>query len=357
MEKSRNRLSLQERIVIETLIKENRSKTYIANQLGRNRSSISREINNWIKKPSDKYDANLAHWYAKEINNNKRCQDKINTYPRLKIFVYKSLLKGTTPELIAGQIKIKYPNDPVMSISHEAIYQHIYRHRQSNIAKKLIKLLPYHHHKRKNKRKFNKKRTTIKDQVSIDLRPKHIQQRQEVGHWEGDLMIGVGQKSAIATLVERKTRYTIVMKIKDRKSKTVTKEFASSLNNLNKIFRKSMTYDNGVEMANHKWLANQTGINIYFAHPYSSWERGTNENTNGLIRRFFPKGTDFNKISLKQLKDAQNNLNDRPRKVLGYKTPNEKMNEEIVVFEQDIGQINYNEIFAKTYSEKTTRFN
>lgn len=357
MEKSRNRLSLQERIVIETLIKENRSKTYIANQLGRNRSSISREINNWIKKPSDKYDANLAHWYAKEINNNKRCQDKINTYPRLKIFVYKSLLKGTTPELIAGQIKIKYPNDPVMSISHEAIYQHIYRHRQSNIAKKLIKLLPYHHHKRKSKRKFNKKRTRIKDQVSIDLRPKHIQQRQEVGHWEGDLMIGVGQKSAIATLVERKTRYTIVMKIKDRKSKTVTKEFASSLNNLNKIFRKSMTYDNGVEMANHKWLANQTGINIYFAHPYSSWERGTNENTNGLIRRFFPKGTDFNKISLKQLKEAQNNLNDRPRKVLGYKTPNEKMNEEIVVFEQDIGQINYNEIFAKTYSEKTTRFN
>jgi IS30 family transposase len=118
-----------------------------------------------------------------------------------------------------------------------------------------------------------------------------------------------------------------------------------------------MTYDNGVEMANHKWLANKTGINIYFAHPYSSWERGTNENTNGLIRRFFPKGTDFNKISLKQLKDAQNNLNNRPRKVLGYKTPNEKMNEEIGVFEQDIGLKIYNEIFAKTYPENTTRFN
>ena len=142
MEKSRKRLTLKERIIIETLLKENKPKIYIAIQLNRNRSSITREINNWIKKPSDKYDAHLAHWYAREINNNKRCQDKINTYPRLKIFVYKGLLIGTTPELIAGQIKIKYPNDPVMSISYEAIYQHIYRHRQSYLAKKLIKLFP-----------------------------------------------------------------------------------------------------------------------------------------------------------------------------------------------------------------------
>jgi len=357
MEKSRKRLTLKERIVIETLLKENKSKTYIANQLDRNRSSIGREINNWIRKPSDKYDANLAHWYAREINNNKRCQDKINTYPRLKIFVYRGLLKGTTPELIAGQIKIKYPNDPVMTISYEAIYQHIYRHRQSYLAKKLIKLLPYHHHKRRNKRKFNKNTTRIKDQVSIDNRPEHIEQRLEVGHWEGDLMIGVGQKSAIATLVERKTRYTIVMKIQNRKSKTVTKEFANSLNSLSKVFRKSMTYDNGIEMANHKWLANQTGINIYFAHPYSSWERGTNENTNGLIRRFFPKGTDFNKITLKQLKEAQNNLNDRPRKVLGYKTPNEKMNDEIINYADDVGGLISGITFAKSYSENKALFN
>jgi IS30 family transposase len=357
MEKSRKRLTLKERIVIETLLKENKSKTYIANQLDRNRSSIGREINNWIRKPSDKYDAHLSHWYAREINNNKRCQDKINTYPRLKIFVYRGLLKGTTPELIAGQIKIKYPNDPVMTISYEAIYQHIYRHRQSYLAKKLIKLLPYHHHKRRNKRKFNKNTTRIKDQVSIDNRPEHIEQRLEVGHWEGDLMIGVGQKSAIATLVERKTRYTIVMKIQNRKSKTVTKEFANSLNSISKVFRKSMTYDNGIEMANHKWLANQTGINIYFAHPYSSWERGTNENTNGLIRRFFPKGTDFNKITLKQLKEAQNNLNDRPRKVLGYKTPNEKMNDEIINYADDVGGLISGITVAKSYSENKALFN
>lgn len=329
MEKSRKRLTLNERIVIETLLHENKSKSYIANQLNRSRSSITREINNWVKKPSDKYNAELAHWCAKETYLNKRNLDKINTHKRLKLFVYKGLLNKLSPEQIAGRIKILYPNDPVMSISHEAIYQHIYKHRQSYLGKKLIKLLPYHHHKRRDKRKFSKNRVRIKDQVSIDSRPQHIQLREEVGHWEGDLMIGVGQKSAIATVVERKTRYTFIMKIDNRKSKTVTKAFAKSLNTLPKNIRKSMTYDNGIEMANHKWLTNNTGIDIYFAHPYSSWERGTNENTNGLIRRFFPKGTDFNSITIKQLKDAEYSLNNRPRKVLGYKTPNEKLSEEI----------------------------
>ena len=329
MEKSRKRLTLNERIVIETLLKENKTKSYIATQLNRSRSSITREINNWVKKPSDKYNAQLAHWYAKETYLNKRNLDKINTHKKLKLFVYKGLLNKLSPEQIAGRIKTEYPNDPVMAISYEAIYQHIYRHRQSYLGKKLIKLLPYHHHKRRDKRKFSKNRVRIKDQVSIDNRPKHIELREEIGHWEGDLMIGVGQKSAIATVVERKTRYTFIMKIDNRKSKTVTKAFANSLNTLPKNIRKSMTYDNGIEMANHKWLSNNTGMDIYFAHPYSSWERGTNENTNGLIRRFFPKGTDFNNITLKQLKDAQYNLNNRPRKVLGYKTPTEKMTEEM----------------------------
>ena len=216
-----------------------------------------------------------------------------------------------------------------MSISHEAIYQHIYKHRQSYLGKKLIKLLPYHHHKRREKRKFGKNRVRIKDQVNISQRPKHVELRIEVGHWEGDLMIGTGQKSAIGTIVERKTRFTFIVKIENRKSKTVTQQFAKLLNTLPKYIRKTMTYDNGIEMANHKWLSNNTGMDIYFANPYSSWERGTNENTNGLIRRFFPKGTDFNKITIEQLKQAQYALNNRPRKILGYKTPNEIMNQEI----------------------------
>ena len=329
MEKLRRRLNLNERIVIETLLNENRSKSYIAIQLKRNRSTITREVNNWIKKPSDKYNATIAHFFAKEEYLNKRNLDKINTHKRLKSFVYRGLLSGFSPEQIAGRIKIVYPNDTTMSISHEAIYQHIYKHRQSYLGKKLIKLLPYHHHKRREKRKFGKNRVRIKDQVNISQRPKHVELRIEVGHWEGDLMIGTGQKSAIGTIVERKTRYTFIVKIENRKSKTVTQQFAKLLNKLPKYIRKTMTYDNGIEMANHKWLSNNTGMDVYFANPYSSWERGTNENTNGLIRRFFPKGTDFNKITIEQLKQAQFALNNRPRKILGYKTPNEIMNQEI----------------------------
>jgi IS30 family transposase len=329
MEKTRKRLTLNERVIIETLLGEKRTKSYIATKLNRSRSTISREINNWVAKPTDKYRAQLAHWCAKDDYLNKRNLDKINTYKRLKIFVYKGLLNKLSPEQIAGRIKQLYPNDKMMSISYEAIYQHIYRHRQSRLGKKLIALLPYHHSKRRYKRKFTKNRIRIKDQVSIDDRPKHIELRQEIGHWEGDLMIGVGQKSAIATVVERKSRYTFIIKIENRKSKTVTAAFAKSLKKLPENIRKSMTYDNGLEMANHKWFTNNTGMNVYFAHPYSSWERGTNENTNGLIRRFFPKGTDFNNITLEQLNEAQNSLNNRPRKVLGYLTPNEIMEQEI----------------------------
>jgi len=329
MKKTYKRITLNERIIIETLLHEKKSKSYIAVHLNRSRSTVNNELKKWIVKPTDIYSAQLAHWYATTINSNKRTQDKINTYKSLKIYVYRGLLNGYSPDQIAGSIKLLYPNDPIMSISYEAIYQHIYRHRQSILGKKLIKLLPYHHHKRRENRKFGKDRIRIKNQVSIEQRPGHIQLREEVGHWEGDLMIGVGQKSAIATNVERKTRYTFIMKIDNRKSKTVTKAFANTLNTLPEHIRKSMTYDNGMEMANHQWLTDKTGIDIYFAHPYSSWERGTNENTNGLIRRFFPKGTDFNTITIKQLKQAQDRLNNRPRKVLGYKTPNQMMEQEI----------------------------
>jgi transposase, IS30 family len=329
MKRKYKRLTYNERIIIQTLLKENKSKNYIALQLNRNRSTITNEVNPWTLKPTDSYNAELAHWYALETNKSKRAEDKINSHPKLKMFVYRSLLKGTSPELMAGQIKLLYPNDPVMSISYESIYKHIYRHRQTSLGRKLIKLLPYHHHKRRDKRKFGKKRNRIKDQVSIDQRPAYIQLRHEAGHLEGDLMIGVGQKSAIGTIVDRKTRFLIIVKIENRKSKTVTQEFALQLNKQPQYLRKTMTYDNGLEMANHKWLTQNTGMDIYFAHPYSSWERGTNENTNGLIRRFLPRGTDFNKISLERLKQIENNLNNRPRKVLGFKTPDEARNDEI----------------------------
>lgn len=322
------RLSYSERVRIQTLLEENRSRIYIAQILKRNRSTITRELNKWIKKPSDKYKADLAHFCAEDDNLNKRNLDKISSNNCLKMYVYRKLLSRYSPEQIAGRIKLDYPNNLIMRISHEAIYTHIYNFRQGKMRRKLISLLHYSKSKRKSRKGLKTNRQRIKEANSIEDRPNHIEDRKEVGHWEGDLIIGAKQSSAIGTLVERKTRFVFIVKLKNRKSKTVTKAFRKSINRLETRLRKTLTYDNGMEMANHKWFTKHTGAQVYFAHPYSSWERGSNENTNGLIRRYFPKNTDFNKISENQLKEVQNILNNRPRKVLGFYTANEKMNEE-----------------------------
>lgn len=331
--KKYKRLALKERVVIETLLQENKTKSYIAKALNRSRSTISRELNKW----DGDYSADLANWCAKEDYLNKRNRDKINTYNRLKIFVYRGLLSGWSPEQISGRLKLNYPNDPIMSISYEAIYTHIYAHRQARLNRKLIALLPYQKTQRRRANIKSKRGVKIKNQTSIDDRPKHIDKREEIGHWEGDLVIGKGQKSAIGTLVERKARFTFIIKLKNRKSATVRKGFVKEFNQIDTLFTKTLTYDNGTEMAEHKQFSNHTGMPVYFAHPYSSWERGTNENTNGLIRRFFPKRTNFNNVTEKQLKIVQEKLNNRPRKVLGYRTPNE-------VFQSELLNLNFKKI-------------
>jgi len=321
------RLTFQERVIIETLLNQKKKKAHIAKQLNRSRSTIVREVNPWGTKPGS-YNAELANWCAVNDYENKRNVDKISTYPKLKSYVYRMLEKKWSPEQIAGRIKIKYPGDKIMSISHEAIYLHIYRQPQGKENKRLIALLTYHKSRRRSSKQVNRSKGKIKGAISIDLRPQHIQDRTQAGHWEGDLMIGANQASAIATLVERKTRFVYIIKLNDRKSETVTTAFKNYLNKLDPTLKRTMTYDNGLEMANHQWLTEQTGTDIYFAHPYSSWERGTNENTNGLIRRFLPKKTDFNLVSQPELNHIQNQLNYRPRKILQYQTPNEaRLNE------------------------------
>lgn len=321
--KKYKRLSLKERVIIQTLLEEKKSRCFIAKKLGRSRSTITRELHKWLGDSEGKYDASLAQWNAEDDYLNKRNRDKINSNKRLKMYVYRGLLKDWSPEQIAGRIKQDYPLDDAMRISYEAIYCHIYAHRQAQLNKKLIKLLPYQKSQRRRVNVKTKRGSKIKDQVSIDQRPKYIENREEIGHWEGDLVIGKGQKSAIGTIVERTSRYTCIVKISSRKSAVVRKQFVKAFSSFQQNIAKTMTYDNGVEMAQHKTFTKQTGIQVYFAHPYASWERGTNENTNGLIRRYFPKGTDFNIISEQQLKQVQMKLNNRPRKVLNYKTPME----------------------------------
>ena len=327
--KKHRRLTLKERVQIETLLNENRSKAYIAKRLKRSRSTITREVNKLVVSSNDKYDAHLSHWCAKDDYLNKRNIDKISKHKPLKHFVYKGLLSEWTPEQISGRIKKLYPNNPIMSISHEAIYRHIYNRPQASLNKKLIKLLVRKKTRRRPPKKRRRTGSKIINQVSIDNRPKHIEDRIEIGHWEGDLIIGKNHKSAIGTLVERKARYTIIIKLNSKKADEVAKMFSLKINQLNKVFKKSMTYDNGIEMARHEKITQNTGMKIFFAHPYSSWERGTNENTNGLIRRYLPKGTDFNQIDEKLLMKIQEKLNNRPRKIIGYKTPQEIMDSEL----------------------------
>ena len=327
--KKNTRLTHKERVQIETLLNENKTKAYIAKTLNRSRSTITREVNKWVENKTDKYSADLANWNAKDDYLNKRNTDKISTCKRLRIYVFKGLLSGWTPEQISGRLKEQYPNDTIMSISHESIYRYIYLTPQARLNKKLIKLLVRHKSRRRKPKKRRKTGSKILNQVSIDNRPKHINLRQEIGHWEGDLVIGKNHKSAIGTIVERKSRYTLIIKLKAKNANEVAKMFSEKLNQLNPLFKKTMTYDNGTEMARHQIITQKTGMKIYFAHPYSSWERGTNENTNGLIRRYLPKGTDFNEIDENKLLFIQQKLNNRPRKIIGYKTPKEIMDFEL----------------------------
>lgn len=323
-QKRYKRLSYSERVKIETLLQEGFNRSEIAIKLRRSRSTITREVNYWVMCPNDKYNAEIANTFAKEDYLKKHSRDKISSNSLLRYYVYKGLLNELSPEIISGRIKLDYPDDYSMRISHEAIYCHIYSHRQAKLNKKLIACLLHHKSMRYKKTSRKGKGSSIKDRVSIEARPQHIDLREEIGHWEGDLVVGP-RKSAIGTLVERKARYTKIIKVKNRKSKSVVRAFSKNLNEFKAEYRKSLTYDNGVEMAKHKLLSLKTGVDVYFAHAYSSWERGTNENTNGLIRRFFPKGTDFNLITEKQLQEVEDWLNNRPRKVLGYRTPAEVM--------------------------------
>lgn len=317
------RLTLTERVIIETLLGEKRTQTYIANKLNRSRSTINREINIW-KGSSTFYSALLAHEHARMLNATKRTSHKLSIHPALRLQVYRGLLSKVSPETISGRLRLQYPNDPRMNISYESIYRFIYERPHHRFNRKLIRLLPRKKLKRKKTLRKDRHGEKIKKGISIENRPKEVDTREEIGHWEGDLMIGVKQNSCIGSIVERKSRYTILVKLPNKRSINVCGAFAEKLSQLPKAYRKSMTYDNGVEMAQYQTITDRTGMNIYFAHPYSSWERGTNENTNGIVRRFLPKKTtDFNKVDLKSVQELQDRLNNRPRKVLGYYTPNE----------------------------------
>lgn len=310
-------LSQEEREHIAYLLSEGNSLGNIAKALGRNKGTISRELARNSAPEYRRYTPCRAHARA--------CERKItaNTHERLKNnfirqYVWDSLKQGWSPEQISGRIRLDHPG---CSVNHEAIYQYIY-HPQNPQRLEMINLLRRAHKKRRNKSIGRKeKKTKIPHRIPIDARPESVQNRNRYGHWEGDSMVSRKSKAALNTLAERKSRLVLITKLPRKGAAETNKAIINRLKKLPAGGRQTLTLDNGTENAKHEQLSARLGIKCYFAHPYSSWERGTNENLNGLIRWYLPKGTDFSKITPEQIARIEYLLNSRPRKCLGYKTP------------------------------------
>lgn len=293
----------------------------IAKNLQRAASTISREINRCVV--DQKYYRAVFAQQNSNKNLHKPCRNrKLDKNSELQKIVMYYLSKKWSPEQVAKRLKILYPDDTNMQISHESIYSYLYVWPRTTLKKEIISCLRRQHKNRRLK-KSRQRSCPIQDYLSIEERPTEVADRIIPGHWEGDLLMGSLNKSAIGTLVERVTRYTLLVKLPNKDAHTVRKAFAEEFCQFPDGLKRTLTYDQGQEMVQHKLFTKDTNITVYFAHPHSPWERGTNENTNALIRQFFPKGTDFNKISKEQLKKVQELLNDRPRKLHDFYTPNE----------------------------------
>ena len=321
-----NRLTFVEREEISRQTASGYSLRNIAENLHRAPSTISREIQRATMQRDD-YRATLAQRRAHRMLHKPRENRKLNTNIPLRKIIFQYLAKNWSPEQIAKRLIFLYPNDMDMRISHETIYSYVYVLPRGTLKNELAKCLRKHHKNRRQRNKNRKRTHAIQDYFSIEERPAEVADRIIPGHWEGDLLVGHGNASAIGTLVERTTRFVFLVKLKSKDAANVRTSFAKEFCHLPKGLKRTLTYDQGQEMAEHKLFSKETDITVYFAHPHSPWERGTNENTNALLRQYFPKGIDFSKVSEERLKYVQDELNDRPRKTLGFYTPHEKFSE------------------------------
>lgn len=322
-----HQLSLAEREQISQGLWADENFSQIANRIGCETSTISREVWANVKRKRRSYSAIKADKLAKINKHRRGRKKKLEVNLKLKNYVYEKLKEEWSPEEIAKRLKLDYALDMTMRISHESIYQHLYCLPRGELKKELMQHLRHKRKRRLSRANIHYRRQRIEDIISISERPKEVEGRIVPGHWEGDLIVGKEHKSAIGTLVERTTRLTLIVPLKDKDAFAVRTAFAKAFKRIPAQFRKTLTYDRGSEMAEHKLFTKETKIQVYFADPRSPWQRGTNENTNGLIRQYFPKGTDFKRVALKDLKEAERRLNSRPRKTLEFYTPSEKFYE------------------------------
>jgi len=322
MQQKYRRLSEWDREEISLCLAQTMSYASIARKLGRETSTISREIQRNSVKTG--YRPVSAQRVSQKTAGSRRAgKRKLILQQALQSYVLEKLRLKWSPDEISDRLRVEYPLDMTMRISAEAIYQFIYVLPKGELKKALLKSLRQERaYRRKQERsKDTENRGKISEMISIEERPADVEDRSVPGHWEGDLILGKYKTSALATLVERTTRYTILVPLTAKDAGSVREALAREFKHLPKELALSLTYDQGKEMSQHKQFTVDTNIQVYFAHPSSPWERGTNENTNGLIRQYFPKGTDFTTVSVEQIKHVERELNDRPRKVLGYLKP------------------------------------
>jgi len=317
-------LTLSEREEISRGIASHLSLRAIATQLGRSPSTISREINR---------NGGLKHYRASQAEQaawdraHRRKQCKLADNPALKRIVARKLRVNWSPEQIAGWLKRTYPGNESNQVSHETIYRSLFVQARGVLKKELQQHLRSQRAIRRSRHASLKRDGLgqIKNAVSIRERPASVEDRAIPGHWEGDLIAG-SKNSYIATLVERHSRYVMLVKVKNKDTESVVSALIKQSTKLPSELYKSLTWDRGKELADHRRFTMATDIKVYFCDPSSPWQRGSNENTNRLLRQYFPKGTDLSAHSQTKLNAVARQLNERPRKTLDFETPAERFN-------------------------------
>lgn len=324
MEKERYRqINQKERDRIFLLLKDGKDQKEIAGALGRDKSTISRELSRNRHKRFDIYLSDTAGRKADRRKSSGRKKCYVDKDPVLRQCILDKLKLGWSPEQIAG----KTAQDLGKHYNYESIYQYLYSlaGRKKNLRKYLRRTHRIRH-KRNGRRPHKGK---IPNRVDIALRPRFIEKRRQFGHWEGDSMKFKRNAQTLATYTERKSRYVVAIKVRDNSASERSTVTNRCFGQLPISARKTMTFDNGLEFADHSAITNAIGTKIYFAKPYASWQRGTNENSNGLLRWYLPRDTDLNSLTTPQLYSIINLINTRPRKCLNFRTPKEIFNREL----------------------------
>jgi len=316
-------LNINERQLIAKLHAQGRSAREIGQVIDRHHTTVSRELKRYAELYTNQYNPNISNNIALYWRITPR-HAKRRMYKPLYRHVIKQLKQGDSPDIIAGRLTITDPDNPRMRISHETIYRWIYA--DALHGGTLYKHLNRQRRFRRKNRLWSQKGFTLKDRVSIHDRPQLIDERSRLGDWEGDLVEGKRSTGYFLTLTERVSRFIIASKLNTKESNVVSAHTIRKMRRL-KHHVHSITFDNGKEFYNFKKTEKSLDTEVFFADPYSSWQRGTNEHANGMLRRYFPKGTDFRTVSGRHLKAVVDKINNRPRKILNYRTPAEVFNQ------------------------------